>query len=158
MDDKDKKSSVDFQPVDSQEKLNNIISERLERQQKQFDSKIKDFENLQSELKTLQNEKSEFDGQLEKLNNELKEKKSLVEKFELKEQKFNILRDVGLSSNYINNITGNNPDELTNSAKQLKELIKSNSGISLPKNDPEKKPVSSKGKWEKFAGEISAEN
>jgi predicted RNase H-like nuclease (RuvC/YqgF family) len=149
----------------TQDEVDGIVSERLKREKNQLGDKLKAFSNLEKQVANFEKEKQDLTASIEKLTGELTEKDTRIKAYEINELKLNALKDVGLSSDYKDNITGDDVDTIKVSAKKLKDLIntstsKVNNNISiLTKNDPEKSgSVIKKDKWLKMASELKNEN
>lgn len=121
---------MSFEVIETQEKLDAIIKERLARQKEQYEGKLTDYENLKTELDKLQQENASYKSMLD----EAKEKAGLSEKsieelnakvsgYEKAQLRTKIALANGLPMELADRLAGESEDDLTADAKRLAEFM-----------------------------------
>lgn len=132
----------DFKEITSQEELNRIIGERLERER----SKYSDYESLKNDkiglekmVDDLKNSLKEANSKLENYNSDVKELEDLrqrVSGYETDRLKLDIGMKNGIPYELVKRLEGSNEEEITTDAKALSKLLKNSQGqLPQPNNE-----------------------
>lgn len=123
---------MDFTPITTQEEFDQRIGDRLKRERESIESKYGDYEDL----KTKNSEKDTRIGELEKqlqdakkeYENSLKEKDDKIKGYESDSVKTRIAREMGLSFEAIDLLTGEDEEAIKKSANVLKAYVEKAKG------------------------------
>lgn len=128
----------EFKKIETQEELDNILKERLDRERKKYEEKVKNYENLEleknkliEELNLFKNTKEKNNEDIEKLNNTITELTQKVSGYELKDLKSSIALNLGIPYKLHDRLKGNTKEEIEEDARLLSELIKTKETMPL---------------------------
>lgn len=109
----------EFTPITTQEELNSVIGDRLNRQKESIEAKYSDYDEVKSTNKTLQ-------AEIEKLKDETSEKiksfddiKNELDSLKLERMKHDVARKNGIPFEMATRLSGNNEKELEEDAKTM---------------------------------------
>lgn len=140
----------EFKVIESQEQLDAVIKDRIDRLNKKHETEIAEMtsyktknEELEKQIAELNQKYSDYDAKSkeydeqiasfkaenDKLSGLLAEKDKTIKTYELDKQKLNIAAEFNIPSNAINFLQGDSEESIRESAKQLKSVI----GIKEPK-------------------------
>lgn len=105
----------EFKIIESQEELNSILSERLQRQKQSFEERIKGYEDENNELKKSLENAKEKDAEIKTLEERIKG-------YELKELKRKIASEFNIPYKLAERIKGETEEEMKIDAKELSNL------------------------------------
>lgn len=139
----------DFKPITTQEQLDEVIGERLNRQKGQFEEKLKGYEKLIEDYDNLQKEVEAKNLLIEENKNNVATKEEEFEKLnkELEELKINQLKQSiaiknGLPFELSSRLKGTDEESILEDAKALLDVIGSNNTRVAPMKDTEPNDVS----------------
>lgn len=122
----------EFKTIETQEQLDKIISERLNREKEKYESKLSEYESLKGEKEKLEKQLSELSTSLEETNankknfeeqiNELNKK---VKTYETKNLKTKIALENGIPYEFANRISGEDEKSIKEDAQKIAEFFKS---------------------------------
>lgn len=125
---------AEFEPITTQEALDNVIKDRInrlnEKHAKEIAEKYGDYDSLSGQISELKKQNDDLSASLEdaksKLSNhdtEIAERDARIKSYETKELKTNIAHEFGLSYDAIDFLKGENEEDIKNSAEALKSLV-----------------------------------
>ena len=123
-----------FEPIKTQEELDEILKDRLERKErtvreeveKELEKKYSDYKDLKETNKSLTNQVNTFKDSKTTLENQLEELKGQVKDYEIKETKQRIAIENGLPIKFANRLQGEDEEALIEDAKAFSEYFKRN--------------------------------
>lgn len=137
---------AEFKPIETQEELDRIISERLMRERSSMEKKFSDYispDDLSSRMQDLNDqiagltiklgESSEKQKEYEQT---IAEKDALIKKHETASVKSRIAHEIGLPFESIAFIQGEDEESITKSAEALKGLVGKGSAMPMASSDP----------------------
>lgn len=120
---------TDFKPIETQEEFDNMIKERLNRAEKQFQEKYADYDELKSkntELETkvsdLTKQNSELMAASETTAKTIEDYKVKIHNYETNSVKMRVANELGIGS-LVDRIRGETEDEIKKDAQALKDLV-----------------------------------
>lgn len=133
----------EFTPINSQEELDKIISERIKRERESLSKKYADYddikrsndergkqlENLTKEMKDLSDKNSQSETTINELNSKIKG-------YDTDSVKTRIALELGLPYGMHSRLTGDDETSIRKDAEALKAMIGSNKP-NAPRKDPE---------------------
>lgn len=145
---REEKKMGEFKPIESQEQLDAIIKERLERAQSTYEKKFENYlspdefkaqtEGLNSQIATLTKSLEKEKEKLEPLNKQIESLNNAVKKYETDSVKNRITAEFGLPFDFASRLNGETEDEIRKDAEIIKGMLGSVS--TLPMADPEGTP------------------
>ena len=118
----------EFKVIETQEQLDKIISERLNREREKYS----DYESLKGEKTKLETQLSELSTSLEETNankqtfeDQINELNKKVKTYETKNLKTKIALEHGIPFEFANRISGDDEKEIKEDAKKIAEFFKS---------------------------------
>ena len=105
-----------FEPIETQEALDKIIKERVERER----AKYADYDELKKKIASHNSDIDNLKKQAEKDASELKAK---IKVYEMKEMRLKAAKDAGLSYDLADRIAGDDEESMKKDAEALKKLI-----------------------------------
>lgn len=116
-----------FEPITTQEALDNIISERLKRDREKYADKFADYDALKGKLSDYEKQFAELNKQLETLSAKEKEIETLKaanQKYETDSVKTRLAHEAGLPYGSTKFITGSTEEEIKGSINELLSFVK----------------------------------
>lgn len=133
----------EFNPINSQDELDAIIKNRIERERKTTAEKYADYEELKNSAATYESRIAELTRTLEEANTTIAEHNTVVEElnkkiagYETKAVKQKLAREVGLSYELADRITGETEEAMKADAEMLAKAFKANSTPQLAVSEP----------------------
>ncbi len=138
---------AEFIKIETQEEFDERIKERLERQKRTVEEKMKnDFAAQLSELETLRESKKQWEtseaaykkkaeeneGSIASLTSQLAEEQKKVKGYQRNEMRSKIASETGLPVTLAGRIQGETEDEMREDAKALAGVFKANNNKGLP--------------------------
>lgn len=134
---------TDFKIIETQEELNSIIKERLERERnsvkKEYDEKYKDYDELKNQISAFNDEKENFSKQIK----ELQEKASLVDslsqqkkQLETDSLKVKVAYKNGIPFEMASRLNGDDEESLSKDAQNMAKFMQTKEPML---RDPESK-------------------
>ena len=123
---------ADFKTINTQEELNSIIQERLNKEKQKISTIEKENEDLQKQFDEINQKYNTSEEAMEKLRKE-------VETHKMNELKRNIAKQNGLADELSSRLMGNTEEELEADAKRLSEIFKVKRVQPLKEVEPRKK-------------------
>lgn len=130
---------AEFKVIESQEQLDAIIKDRLERERKHVAEQYADYDSIKGQLTEAQEKLAGYEGktvidasELETLKNDLADRNKTIEGYKLAQLKSTIADEVGLDRKLISRLNGDSEDAIREDATALKSLFDSNSRQPLP--------------------------
>lgn len=124
-----------FKPINSQEELNAVIKERLERAEKSYQEKYADYDSLKTKNGELENKIAELTKSLTDTSSKVATfEKSLAEKdltikgYESQSVKQRIAHEMGLPYEMAQRLTGENEEAIKKDAEILYKAINQSKG------------------------------
>lgn len=118
----------EFKSIETQEQLDKIISERLNREREKFS----DYESLKGEKENLEKQISEMNASLEQTNSnkktyeqQIEELNSKVKNYEIKSLKTKIALENGIPLDFANRISGDDEKAIAEDAQKIASFFKS---------------------------------
>lgn len=129
----------------SQEELNSIISDRLNKEKEKYEKQLGE---LNAKAESYEKQIATFTSQLDELNQKiatnetaLQEKDSAIHKYETQSVKMRVANEIGLPYAMADRLSGATEEEIRADAESLKALMNLNTG--MPHKSPEEtKPES----------------
>ncbi len=122
---------MEFKAIETQEQLDKIISDRLNREREKYESKISEYESLIGEKEKLENQLSELSTTLESTNankqtyeeqvNNLNKK---VKDYETKNLKTKVALEHGIPYEFANRISGDDEQAIKADAQKIAEFFR----------------------------------
>lgn len=135
---------MDFKPIETQEALDAIISERLKRDREKQAEKFADYDDLKGKIAGYESQIGELNKQIEAFGEVTKENEALKaekQKYETDSVKTRLTLEAGLPYGSTKYITGNTEEEIKASIADFQSFVKT-STIPAPLANPE--PVMTK--------------
>lgn len=137
-----------FKPIETQEALDAIIKDRVERAKesarKEAESKFADYDDLVKKLEDAQNGDTEKDNRIKELEEQIAGGQKKVSDLEgelnglkTEKQKFDIAREVGLPYEMASRITGDTPESMKEDAEMLKGFVAPKKSAPSVSHDPD---------------------
>ena len=121
---------MEFKVIETQEQLNEVIKDRLERERKTVEARFSDYEELKNQNATLQEQMSKLNKQLQErqkasdgLNQTIADLNQKVQKYETDSAKTRIALEAGLPYGMAQRLSGGSEEELRADAESLKKLM-----------------------------------
>lgn len=118
----------EFKAIETQEQLDRIISERLNREREKFS----DYESLKGEKENLEKQISEMNASLEQTNSnkktyeqQIEELNGKVKSYEIKNLKTKIALENGIPLDFANRISGDDEKAIKEDAQKIASFFKS---------------------------------
>lgn len=122
----------EFNPINSQEELDAIIKNRIDRERKANAEKYADYEELKNASANYESNIATLKQALEEANTKIAEHNTVVDglnarisAYEVKETKTRIAKEVGLDMELADRITGTDEDAMRKDAESLANIFKS---------------------------------
>lgn len=129
----------EFTPINSQEELDNVIKDRLNRQSEKHSKELEEVKSRYADYESLKSAKADYETKLNELTEQLSsatekvkgydsiiaEKDAQIKTFEVNALKNRIISERGLSPKAIDFLKGETEEELIASADGLTELVSS---------------------------------
>lgn len=125
---------MEFKPIETQEELDAIISERLKRDREARDKKYSGYiseeelnqktKDYEERISTLEKELKEASDKGKNHDAELAERDNKIKAYETRSVKSRVAHELGLSYEAVDFLQGDNEDEIKKSAAKLKGLFK----------------------------------
>lgn len=126
----------EFKPITTQEELNEVLKDRLNRQKESIESKYANYDELVEENKSLKEQLSDTQNILEKnkadsdsFNSQIEELKGKLNSYELKSLKTDIALKNGIPYELASRLVGETEDDLLNDAKNLSSMLTKNEPV-----------------------------
>ena len=123
----------DFKPIETQEELNNIIKDRLDRQQKTIESSIMekyaDYDDLKTKNTDLESQLGTLKEQSENDLKTIEALKSKVQIYETDSVKRKIAREYNIPYELSGRLNGDDEESIRKDAQILSELVSKNNKI-----------------------------
>lgn len=129
--------SEGFKPIETQEELNNIITERLKRERETTLKRYEGWISPEDHQKALDDANKAFDDLKKARESDEKTIADLTAKnkaYETDSLKLRIAREVGLSYEWVSRISGDDEKSIRQDAESLKQLVGSNKNLLPTKN------------------------
>lgn len=133
----------DFNPINSQEELDAIIKNRIERERKTTAEKYADYEDLKNASANYESKLAEMAKALEEANATIAGHSAVVEElntkitgYETKATKIRIAKEAGLDIDFADRITGATDEEMKADAELLAKAFKTNHAPQLAISEP----------------------
>lgn len=111
-----------FKPIETQEELNSIIQERLNREKKSYEAKLTGLEDQKAQLEKLQEENTSLQKALEDAKGKdqtIEELQGKVKNYELSDLRTKVALKNGLDYTLASRLVGNTEEELQADAETL---------------------------------------
>jgi chromosome segregation ATPase len=125
-----------FEPINTQEELDNIVKDRIERAKKSVEEKYKDFDAFKEKAEKYDTDIAAKDDEISKSKKSIQDLEAKVRKYENDSAKTKIATEVGLPISMADRLRGDTEEELKKDAESLKASLKSSYGAA-PLADPE---------------------
>lgn len=119
-----------FTPIETQEQLEEVLKNRLERERKTVEARFSDYEDIKGQNQTLQEQLSNLNEQLQEqqetsegLNQTIADLNQKVQKYESDSAKTRIALEAGLPYGMAQRLSGGSEEELRADAESLKKLM-----------------------------------
>lgn len=111
----------------SQEELNSIVSERLNKEKEKYDKQVKE---LTTKAEAYEKQIATFTSQLEEINkkvatheSELQERDNKIHEYETQSVKMRVAHEVGIPYELANRLSGTTEEEIKADAESIKGLL-----------------------------------
>lgn len=132
----------EFTPIETQEELDRIIGQRLEREKESTAKKYGDYDDLKKQNKEYQKQVSDLSAELKKYeegsaetSSQISELEAKVKMYETDSVKTRIALEAGLPYGMARRLAGETEDEIREDAKSLVNLIGSQQVNTPEQND-----------------------
>lgn len=127
---------ADFKIIETQEELNAVIKDRLEREQKKhseataelqnkYDTTLKEFEALKTANDELNKKVSSYDEKYKNYDSEMNELRTKVKNYESDSVKTRICKEVGIPEELKGRLHGDTEEDIKKDAEELKKIFPS---------------------------------
>lgn len=123
---------AEFTPITTQEELDAVIKDRLNRQRASFEDKYKDFlspedvastsEEYKSQIEKLTADLADATSKLSEHDAKIAERDKTIAEFQNRAIKNKVAHEFGMDWNAVDFLHGSNEDEIRESAEKLKRL------------------------------------
>lgn len=121
---------AEFTPIETQEQLDKIIGERIERANRKAAEKYADYEDIKTANASLTEQVAQLQSQIQPFAEQVKTKDALIEEltgkvhtYETASVKTRIALEIGLPYQMANRLSGNTEEEIKADAEGLKALV-----------------------------------
>lgn len=135
-----------FKAIETQEELNNIIQNRLNKQKESYEKKLNELNTIldeknkmQEELNNLKVSNTEEENVKENLLQENKKLQDEVSLYKLNDLKRKIAIENGINYELASRLQGNTEEEIRKDAQSLSQLVKPNNKVAPLKDIENKK-------------------
>lgn len=139
---------AEFKVIETQEELDRIIGDRLEREKAKATKNEESFKaEIESLKKTISDSQATITDLTEKQNGHADEVANLTKQiasYKIREIKHQIAHQNGLPYELAERLTGDTEEELTKDAETLKGLMGASKPVETPKYTPETPPADDK--------------
>lgn len=139
----------EFNPINSQEELDAIIKNRIERERKTTAEKYADYEELKNASGAYEQRIAELQKALDEANTTIASHNSVVDElnakisgYETKATKVRLAREVGLDLDLADRINGDNEESMRADAEILAKAFKASHTPPLAMSEPQMTPTS----------------
>ena len=119
----------EFKVIETQEQLDSIIKQRLERERKNYTDTINGLESdnkdLKDQLAKLTDASNQKDATIEDLNSQISDRDNKLEDFRVKEMRYDLAYEYGLPRNFSNRLQGSTYEEIEADAKEMAKTFDS---------------------------------
>lgn len=126
----------EFKEVKTQEELDAIIGNRLQRESEKYEDKI---QKLNDQIASLEEDKKTLQGQIDDHSNNLhkiQDLESKVKAYETNSVKMRIAHELGIPFELANRLTGEDEDSIRKDAEGMSKFMKGDNYVA-PLSDPE---------------------
>lgn len=127
--------SETFKPINSQEELNAVIKDRLERAEKNYQEKYADYDSIKAKNGTLESKIEELEKSISDNNTKIADfEKAIAQKdltlksYESQSVKQRIAHEMGLPYEMADRLTGDNEEAIKKDAEALFKVINQSKG------------------------------
>ncbi len=125
----------DFKPIETQEELNNIIKDRLDRQQKTIESSIMekyaDYDDLKEANSNLQSKLEELQKESEINKKTIADLNSKVQTHETNSAKMRIAQEYNIPYELSSRLNGDDEESIRKDAQMLSKLVSKNNKVEI---------------------------
>ena len=114
---------MDFKPIETQEQLDSIIKERIERAKNSVIEQYKDYETYKSNAEKFQKDIDTLNGKIAEKDTEINRLNSEVKNYEISTKKNELCTKYGIPVGFAGRISGSNEEEIIADIQSLKELL-----------------------------------
>lgn len=127
---------MSFEPITTQEQLDGVIGERLEREREkvrnEVEGKYSDYQTIKDERDSLSNRVTTLEGDITAKDTKISELNSKVAKYESDSVKTRIAKEYGLPDEIATRLTGEKEEDLRKDAESLSKVVKQNNNPAPP--------------------------
>lgn len=131
----------EFKAITTQEELDALIKERLQRQKETYEKKYADYDSLRAAAdkeKEYIKAAEENAENLKKLQNELETANQTIKRHEMESMRSNIASEAGLPKEFASRLVGDTEEEIRKDAESLKSIFRDENRRNLPGFTPER--------------------
>lgn len=150
-----------FKPIETQEELNNIIKDRLQRERQSTEKRFEGWISPEEHAKAIAEANKSFDDYKKAHEGDEATIKDLTAKnkaYETASLKSRIAHEVGLSYEWIGRISGEDEKSIRADAESLKKLVGAGQTVVLPTKNPEANENVSDNKYKAVLNGINKNN
>ena len=119
----------EFKEIKTQEELDNIIKERINREQAKYEEKLKNYNSIEKELIELKETTLKEQEKMKSLNNDLEKVNKIVEEYKLKEIKNTMAFKYNIPYELSDRLRGKTIEQIENDAENLSNLVRKEPAI-----------------------------
>lgn len=126
-----------FTPINTQEELDQIIQQRLDRERRNIESRFSDYDSLKNQVTDLTQKNTDAKTKLADAEKQISDLQNKVKGHELEELKTKIAQETGIPFALRGRLQGSTEEEIRKDAEVLAGVI---GGTEKPKNPPAPAP------------------
>lgn len=133
---------MSFEPIDTQEKFDSAISERLRRERETIAKRYADYDELKTKVSTYEQQIADMTKAAGEAAEKYAALQSKVKDYETARSRARIAHETGLPFELADRLTGSTEEEIRKDAESLSRFI--GKGRAAPLRSPEEPPADSK--------------